>query len=115
VNCEKVLNILGLANRAGKCISGEAGCEKAVKSGKAKIVIISQDVSNNTRKKFEDMCRVRNIPIVKIATGAELGRALGKAVRMVVAIGDEQFANMVKKELEDTLLNKYGGGNEWQK
>ena len=53
---DSVLRMIGLAAKAGKVVSGEFMTENAVKSKEAYLVIIAQDVSNNTRKKFGNMC-----------------------------------------------------------
>ena len=54
-NSKKILNLLGLATKAGKIASGEFAAEKAVKSGKAHLVIVSEEASDNTRKMFQNM------------------------------------------------------------
>ena len=46
------ISLVGLAAKAGKVVSGEFATEKAVKTQKAFLVIIAQDASENTRKKF---------------------------------------------------------------
>ena len=56
-NRKKVLNLLGLATRAGKTASGEFMTEKAIKSGKAYLVIVSEEASDNTKKMFENQCK----------------------------------------------------------
>ena len=53
---DSVLRMIGIAAKAGKVVSGEFMTENAVKSKEAYLVIIAQDVSNNTRKKFGNMC-----------------------------------------------------------
>ena len=55
-NRQKVLNMIGLATKAGKTVSGEFSTEKAVKTGKAWLVIVSEEASDNTRKMFTNMC-----------------------------------------------------------
>ena len=54
---DKVLSLIGLAMKAGKCVSGETMTESETKSGKAKFVIVAGDASENTKKKFGDMCK----------------------------------------------------------
>ena len=56
MNRNKVLGLLGLAEKAGKVRSGEFSTEKAVKSGKAGLVIVSEESSDNTKKMFRNMC-----------------------------------------------------------
>ena len=44
-NKQKILNMIGLAQKAGKVASGEFSTEKAVKTGKAYTVIVADDAS----------------------------------------------------------------------
>ena len=48
----RVLSMIGLAQKAGKTASGEFSTEKAVKTGCAALVIVSTESSDNTKKKF---------------------------------------------------------------
>lgn len=60
---QKILNLIGLATKAGKTVSGEFMTEKSVKTGKASLVIISGEASENTKKMFTNMCTYYNVPI----------------------------------------------------
>lgn len=51
---DKILSYLGFATRARKAVSGEFSVEKSIKQRKAKLVIVSEEASQNTRKKFTD-------------------------------------------------------------
>ena len=53
---DKILSMLGLAEKAGKIASGEFSTEKAVKSHQAFLVIVANDASGNTKKMFQNMC-----------------------------------------------------------
>ena len=96
---DKVLSMLGLAAKAGKIVSGGFMTEKSIKEGKAKLVILSQDASANTRKHFSDMCAYRNIKIRFYSDKESLGRCIGCSERSNVAITDEGFAGAVDKLL----------------
>ena len=73
-NNNKVLSLLGLATKAGKVASGEFSTEKSVKTGKGFLVLVADDASQNTRKKFQNMCDFYEVPIYFIANKEELGR-----------------------------------------
>lgn len=66
-NRKKVLNLLGLATRAGKTASGEFMTEKAIKSGKAYLVIVSEEASDNTKKMFEIHVHTTRFPCTSSA------------------------------------------------
>ena len=55
---DRVLSMLGLAAKSGNVVSGEFSTEKAVKTGKAFLVIVADDSSDNTKKHFSDMTAI---------------------------------------------------------
>ena len=84
--------VLGLANRARKIISGEELVLKEVRSGKAKLVLLSEDASVNTTKRITDKTTYYNVPMRKVENRQQLGHAIGRDERVVVAVLDEGFA-----------------------
>ena len=74
---QKVLNLIGLATKAGKTASGEFMTEKSVKSGKAFLVIVSEEASDNTRKMFTNMCTYYEVPIYFFGKKSEIGHGKG--------------------------------------
>lgn len=105
---DNILSTIGLATKAGKTVSGEVPTETAVKSNKAFLVIISEDASKNTRKKFTNMCTFYNVPILSYSTKESLGRAMGKDMRSSMAFLDEGFAKTVRRKLEEIGGNLNG-------
>ena len=91
----KALQLLSLAMRAGKVVSGEFKTEESVKSGQARLVILAIDASENTKKKFENMCDFYEVPIRVYAEKEELGHFIGKEFRASVAVTDEGLANKI--------------------
>lgn len=96
----KVLSLVGLATKAGKTVSGEFMTEKEVKSGRAALVIVADDASDNTKKKFRDMCEFYKVPIYFYVDKDTLGHAMGKEFRASLAILDDGFAKGIRKQLE---------------
>lgn len=97
---KKILAMLGLAQKAGKVVSGEFSTEKAVKSGKAFRVIVAGDSSDNTKKMFSDMCTFYKVPIHFFSDKETIGHSIGKQFRASLAILDEGFANTIKDYFE---------------
>ena len=96
-NRGKIFGLLGLAAKAGKVQSGEFSVEKAVKSGRAFLVIVSEEASENTRKMFRNMCTYYEVPYYEFGGKEELGHALGKEMRASLAIQDEGFSKAIMK------------------
>lgn len=93
------LSMIGLAAKANALVSGEFAVERSVKKYKAILVIIATDASDNTKKKFCDICKYRNIPTVFLSNKEELGRILGKQYRAVIAITDKNFAKALQEKI----------------
>ena len=99
---DPVLSMLGLAARARAVVSGGFSTETAVKSGKAYLVLIAEDASDNTKKKFSNMCDFYEVPYYYYGEKAYLGHAIGKEERTSLAVTNEGFANSIRKHLEDS-------------
>ena len=98
---DKVLSLIGLATKAGQTASGEFMTEREVKTGRAALVIVAGDSSDNTKKKFRDMCEFYKVPICFYGDKDTLGHAMGKEFRASLAILDEGFAKGVLKHLTE--------------
>ena len=98
---DKVLSLIGLATKAGQTASGEFMTEREVKTGRAALVIVAGDSSDNTKKKFRDMCEFYKVPIYFYGDKDTLGHAMGKEFRASLAILDEGFAKGVLKHLTE--------------
>ena len=103
-NRQKVINLIGLATKAGKTVSGEISTEKAVKSKKAYLVMVSKEASDNTKKMFTNMCTYYRVPICYFGKKDELGHAMGKEMRASLAVVDKSFAEAIVKQ-----MNTIGG------
>lgn len=97
----KVLSLVGLATKAGRTVSGEFSTEKAVKSGNAALVIVAGDASDNTKKKFKNMCDFYSVPIYFYEDKDTLGRAMGKEFRASLAVTDAGFAEGIIKKISE--------------
>ena len=96
----KALSMISLATKTGKVVSGEFCTEKEVKSGLAQLVIVAEDASENTKKKFQNMCEFYEVPIYFYGDKDTLGHAMGKEFRASLAVIDQGFANGIKKHLD---------------
>lgn len=100
MNGDQWISLLGLANRARKIISGEELSVKEIRSGKAKLILLSADASANTAKKITDKCKSYGVPLKIIENREILGHAIGKEARVVVALLDEGFAKKLMTLLD---------------
>ena len=97
---DKVLSMLGLAAKAGAIASGEFSTEKSVKEGKAFLVIVAKDASDNTKKHFRDMTTFYEVPMYEYSSKEMLGHAIGKEFRASLAVNSENFATNIEGKIE---------------
>ena len=97
----KIFSMIGMATKAGKVVSGEFATEKAVKTGKAFLVIVSEAASDNTKKMFRNTCTFYKVPMYAYGTKEELGHSMGKEFRASLAVTEEGFAKSIEKRLKE--------------
>ncbi|MDF2671998.1 MAG: ribosomal protein L7ae [Clostridiales bacterium] len=102
----KIYSFLGLMQKSGNITSGNDTVEFDIKKGKCKLLIIAEDASENTQKKFLDMVNYRKIPFVILGTKIDLGYSIGKSERSAISIRDSGFA---KEFLRKISLDLNGG------
>lgn len=95
----KGLSQLGMAMRAGKLITGDEIVLKAVRQKQVHLVIVAGDASDNTKKKFRDKCSTYGIQLAEAFDREQLGKAIGKLERVVLAVTDAQFGKMIASHL----------------
>lgn len=95
--------MISIAKKAGKTAAGEFQTEHAVKSGKASLVIVSEEASENTKKKFRNMCTFYEVPVFFYGSREDLGAAVGCEYRAEIAVLDEGLSRAVEKQLGGRL------------
>lgn len=102
---DKILSMLGIAQKGRMVVSGEFCVDKAIKEGSAKLCIVADDASDNTTKAFYNSCAYYHVPCVKYSNKESLGRALGKESRATLALTDEKMAASIIVKLEQLNVN----------
>lgn len=96
---KKALSLLSLAAKAGKVVSGGYMTVNSIADGRACLVIIASDASENTKKKFTNKCHYYNVPCKVFVDSDTLGRQIGKQSRIVVAVTDDGLAGQIAKRI----------------
>lgn len=97
-NKQAILNLLGIARRAGQLVSGEDTVLKAIRSHQAQFVIIAADAGNATSKKFQDKCHFYEVKFDMTFEKQQLNQATGQA-RTVYGITQSGFAHKIEELL----------------
>lgn len=96
---EKILNFLGLIQRAGKLVTGFDAVKLGLMHKKIKVIFIASDLSENTKEKLNFLNRKQHVPIYDMLSSKQLSSALGKE-RKIVAVTDQGFSQAIVKKIE---------------
>lgn len=97
----KIYSMLGLCMKAGKIAYGSDMCEENIKNKKAKVLIIANDTSDNTKKKFENISKRENIDLFFFGDINSISHSIGKNNKAIIAILEDGFANKIKDMLKE--------------
>ncbi len=99
----KVLEMVSKIGNSGKVRKGVNEVTKSIERGKAKLVIIAEDVQPaEIVMHLPVLCEEKNVPYVSVSSKEELGKHVGLNVASSVSIeepGDakEQFEDILKR------------------
>ncbi len=93
----RILGMLGLAMKAGKVVIGTEQAITYLQKGKIKLMLVSSNASDGTKKKILHKCEFYKTRIEELGIETdELGRLLGKTYTpAVVGITDENFSRAI--------------------
>lgn len=89
---DRLSNAVGFAKKAGRLQSGDFVTERLLRAGKAGLILLDEGASDNTVKKYALLCEARGVRLVRVPA---LGACIGNPSRMVAAVTDENFVNMI--------------------
>ncbi len=113
---DKVYSLIGLAQKAGKVSSGTMAAKTSLIRKRARLLVVSHDISAGTLDALLKICVKNKVPGVSYGTKNELGSAVGKAYRVALTINDPNMASAVIQAIEskgEKLISM--GVVEWQK
>ena len=106
---DRALNYLGLMRRAGKIEIGETGTGAAVRAGRARLLLLAADASENARKRAEGYLYGRRALLVLLPYAkAELEAQLGKSGCSMAACTDFGLSAAFLEALAEKAPEEYG-------
>lgn len=105
---EKTLNLLGLMRKANAIAVGETNTGGTVRAGKAKLLLLAADASDNARSRARGFTHGRDIVTVTLPfTKDEIAAHVGVSGCAMAAITDIGFANAFMKSLAAAVPDGY--------
>lgn len=105
---EKTLNLLGLMRKANAIAVGETNTGGAVRAGKAKLLLLASDASDNARSRARGFTHGRDVVTVTLPfTKDEIAAHVGVSGCAMAVITDIGFANAFMKSLAAAVPEGY--------
>ena len=91
----KIAALLGFARKSRKLAVGEITVENSIKTGKAKLVILAEDVTEKKKKIIERWCHDKGINFLVLSDKATYGRIFNTQPQGFISVTDIQMANTI--------------------
>ena len=110
---DRISGLLGLMRKAGALEPGMSLSEEALKKGKAKLVVVPEDISEKSRERISFLLNGRNAVLVELPLSKQqLSEAVGLGECTAVTVTDLGFSDALMKLLLETDSEKYAAAAE---
>ena len=93
----KILGMLGISAKAGKVVSGTDSCIDAMSKNKVKLLIVSEEASDKTKKNFKYYSDKYSVTMVVLGEIEELSKSIGKKNKAIIGICDTNLSKSIKQ------------------
>lgn len=96
----KLHSYMGFAKKSGNLLMGYNTCVFAMKKGRVKLLIVAEDISENTGKKIEKEAKKHQVPCRVYGRSEDLSQMAGTGGRSIFGVTDQNFADVISKEID---------------
>ncbi len=105
---DKLIRYLSIARKGGMLELGEEDVGAAVRGGKAKVVFLASDASDNAMRRAQGFVHGRDVPLLRVdRTKEEISGATGKGGCSMAAVTDLGLADSMLKVLAQEDPQRY--------
>jgi ribosomal protein L7Ae-like RNA K-turn-binding protein len=91
---------LGFAKKSGNLLAGYNTCVSAMNKGKIKLLIICEDVAENSMEKITGLARANQINYRIYGHSDRIGPVTGNPGRAIFGVTDSGFAETIAKAID---------------
>lgn len=93
----KILSLLGFAQKAKKITSGDANVRALLKKNQIKLLVIADDLSEEAKNRWYRKAESFDVPCFSFSNKSTIGLAMGQSPRAIVGLLDDSFADAISK------------------
>ena len=97
---KKLLSYMGFAARARKLASGYNTCVFTMEKRKVFLLIIAEDLADNSKKKIISAAERTNTKYRVFGSSDEMSKMTGNEGKGIFAVTDKNFADVISKEID---------------
>lgn len=106
---DKLLNLIGLAQKAGRLAVGEEPTGAAARARDARLILVAADAAENSVRRVRHFADAGQCLWCRIGADKDaLGRAVGRSSCAMLAVTDIGFAEAIAKKLAESDEAHYG-------
>ena len=98
----KLASYMGLAAKAGKIAAGTNTCIFTMAKGKAGLLIIAEDIADNSREKLMTAARQNEVEVRVFGQADDLAHYTGKYGAGAFCVTDSNFAEVIVQTIDNT-------------
>lgn len=96
----KMLSYMGFAAKARKIVNGYNTCIFTMEKGKVKLLIIAEDLAENSTKKMISAAQRLKVRYRVFGNSDEMSHITGTSGKGIFAITDDNFAKVISDEID---------------
>ena len=97
---DKVFNYLGLAAKGRMLVNGYNTCTFMIDKKKVKLLILAEDLAENSMKKMVSLAERKNVPYRIYGVKETLSKRTGNADAGIFGITDVNLAKAISEEID---------------
>jgi len=101
---KKTESYLGFAKKSGNLLAGYNTCSAAIKKGKIKLLIVCEDLAENSMEKILGLAKADHIKYRIYGHSDLLGPATGNPGRAIFGITDSGFADTIIEAIDHEAI-----------
>ncbi|MDR1616618.1 MAG: ribosomal L7Ae/L30e/S12e/Gadd45 family protein [Syntrophomonadaceae bacterium] len=110
-----ILNLLGISQKGRLLSAGKEAVTISLQKHKAFLLIVSEDISVNSKEKLLKICLRNKIPCLEFGSGEDIGRSVGRGRIAAVAINNRKMAETIAGKIKKLHGAETMGVDEWPK
>ena len=100
---QRITNLLSMAQRARRIVSGAFAVEQAMKKKQAVYLLVAAEAADESKKTYKGLAEKYKVPYAEGLDREMLGTCLGKEYRAAAALTDAGFAKKLHQLMEESL------------